>query len=64
MSSDVDVAVIPQGRWNEQKPALLRAKLEDLDVPYIVALVDFSNVSKEFREIALRMVVWWQRKIL
>jgi len=58
--SDVDVAIIPKGMWNRRKLALLREKLENLNVPYAVELVDFSDVSREFKDFALKKVVWWK----
>ena len=56
--SDVDVAIIPHGAWNRWKLTLLRERLEDLNVPYKVELVDFSEVSDVFRAYALQTVVW------
>lgn len=58
--SDVDVAIIPRGVWNRWKLALLREKLEDLNVPYKVELVDFSEVSDGFRGSALESIIWWK----
>jgi predicted nucleotidyltransferase len=60
-SSDVDVAVLPRDGWNRSKMVLLRERLENLNVPYNVDLVDFSSVSGTFREIALRTAIWWRR---
>jgi predicted nucleotidyltransferase len=59
-SSDVDVAIVPRNGWDRGKLALLREKLENLNVPYKVDVVDFSTVSRTFREEALRTVVWWR----
>jgi predicted nucleotidyltransferase len=59
-SSDVDVAVVPRNGWNRSRLALLREQLEDLNVPYKVDVVDFSTVSQQFREEALKTVVWWR----
>lgn len=58
--SDVDIAVVPKGEWNRRKLTLLREALEELNVPYVVELVDFSAVSRDFRESALRHVLWWK----
>ena len=60
--SDVDVAIIPRGSWNRRKLALLREQLEDLNVPYRVELVDFSEMSDGFRAYALESVVWWKNE--
>ena len=40
----------------------LREKLEELNVPYKVELIDFSYVSEDFRNLALKNTVWWKRK--
>lgn len=60
--SDVDVAVIPLGKWNSRKMVYLREQLEELNVPYKVELIDFSYVSDDFRNLALKNTVWWKRK--
>ncbi|MGB2867553.1 MAG: nucleotidyltransferase domain-containing protein [Bacteroidota bacterium] len=59
--SDVDVAVMPHGAWNEHRLTILREKLEEMNAPYKVDLVDFSVVSQDFRRVALQKIVWWQR---
>lgn len=58
--SDVDIAVIPKGVWDSRKLTLLRERLEELNVPYVVELVDFSEVSRDFQEVALQHVLWWK----
>ncbi len=60
-SSDVDVAIVPRNGWDQGKLAQLREKLESLNVPYKVEIVDFSTVSETFRREALKGVVWWRR---
>lgn len=58
--SDVDIAVLPRGPWDKRKLTFLRERLEELNVPYVVELVDFSEVSNDFREIALENSLWWK----
>ena len=60
-ASDVDVAIVPRDGWDRRKLVLLRERLENLNTPYRVELVDFSSVSEKFREIALRTVIWWRK---
>jgi len=60
-SSDVDIAIIPRGKWNRSKLTLLKERIEELNVPYKVDIVDFSKVSDDFRFIALRSSVWWKQ---
>jgi hypothetical protein len=59
-ASDVDIAVIPKGVWDRRKLSLLRDELENLNVPYIVDLVDFSSVSEKFKTLALSNAIWWK----
>lgn len=60
-SSDVDVAIVPRDGWDHTRLSLLREKLESLNVPYKVEIVDFSTVSEKFRREALKNVVWWRQ---
>ena len=57
----MDIAVIAHGRWDERRMVLLREKLEELNVPYKVDVVDFSVVSKEFRQLAFQSLIWWKQ---
>lgn len=58
--SDIDIAVIPKGELKRWKLSLLREKLEELAIPYVVDLVDFSMVSESFKNTALTNVLWWR----
>lgn len=60
-SSDVDIAIIPRGKWDHGKLVLLRERIEGLNVPYRVEIVDFSKVSDDFRSLALKSSVWWKQ---
>ncbi len=59
--SDVDIAVIGHGGWDKCRMVYLREKLEALNVPYKVDVVDFSVVSEEFRRFAFQSVIWWKQ---
>jgi predicted nucleotidyltransferase len=48
-SSDVDIAIIPRGKWDRSKLTLLMERIEELNVPYKVDIVDFSKISDDFR---------------
>lgn len=61
MSSDVDIAIIPKGEWDQSKLTLLREKLEESNIPCKVDIVDFSLVSPEFRRLALQKAIWWRQ---
>ncbi|MEW6195143.1 MAG: nucleotidyltransferase domain-containing protein [Bacteroidota bacterium] len=58
--SDIDIAVLPKGKWKRSKLSQIREKLEELTIPYTVDLVDFSMVSEQFRKTALTNVLWWR----
>lgn len=60
VASDIDIAVIPKGKLKRWKLSLLREKLEELTIPYVVDLVDFSIVSESFKNTALTNVLWWR----
>ena len=58
--SDVDIGVIPKKKYEPSKLIFLRELLENFNTPYKVDLVDFSHVSNEFKEEALKEAVWWK----
>lgn len=60
VASDVDIGVIPGEGFRKEKLALLRELIENLNVPYKVELVDFSEVSGQFRAEALKDTVLWK----
>ena len=60
-TSDVDIGVIPRkSTWNSNKLSLLKEKLEDLDVPYKVDVVNLNETSEEFKEEVLKGAVIWK----
>ena len=59
-SSDVDIGIIPYGRFDEKRITLFREKLEDSNIPYGVDVVNLSEVSEELREQALKEAVLWK----
>ncbi|KKO20241.1 MAG: hypothetical protein DCC43_05805 [Candidatus Brocadia sp.] len=59
ISSDVDIGIIPVGQFNEKPITLLREKIDNLNIPYKVEIVNLSEVSEEFRkEIMKDFIVW------
>lgn len=58
--SDVDIGLIPYGKLDKKKMALLKEKVEGLNIPYKVEIVDFSQVSSDFKEEAMRGAVIWK----
>lgn len=49
-TSDIDIGVLPLGKYDRKKLTALRAKFEEMNIPYTVDLVDLSTVSGEFRQ--------------
>ena len=58
--SDVDIGIMPYGKLERGKITLLREKIEDLNIPYKVEIVNFLEVSKEFQQEALKEAVIWK----
>lgn len=59
-ASDVDIGIIPYGKINRKKITKLKEKIDDLNIPYKVEVVDFSEVSESFKKEALKEVVVWK----
>ena len=59
-ASDVDVAIIPRGTMNRAVLSRVRERVEELTVPYVVDIVDFSMVSESFKNNALSHAIWWR----
>lgn len=59
LSSDVDIGIIPAGEFDEKPITLLKEKIENLNIPYKIDIVNLSEVSEEFRnEIMKDFIVW------
>jgi hypothetical protein len=60
VGSDWDIGIIPRGKFNRSALTLLREELENLNIPYKVDLVDFSQVSEGFKNKAMKEIEWWR----
>jgi hypothetical protein len=58
--SDVDIGIIPYGDFDDIRLTLLREKVENLNIPYNVEIVNFSEVSPDFRNEALKEIIAWK----
>jgi hypothetical protein len=58
--SDVDIGIIPYGKINKTKLVLLKEKVEDLNIPYKVEIVNFTEVSRVFKKEALKEAIVWK----
>ena len=60
VASDVDIGVVPGEGFRRERLTLLREFIENTNVPYKVEIVDFSEVSEQFRREALKDAVTWK----
>lgn len=58
--SDIDIGTLPGKNFDRRKLILLKDKIEDLNIPYTVDIVNLSSVSEDFKEKALREGVIWK----
>jgi predicted nucleotidyltransferase len=58
--SDIDIGILPKKNLDKKKLVLLKEKIDDLNIPYTVDVVDLSKVSEAFREKALRDGIIWK----
>lgn len=58
--SDIDIGILPGKNFDRRKLNLLKDRIEDLNIPYTVDIVDLSRVSEDFKEKALREGVVWK----
>ena len=55
--SDVDLGIISKRKIPYMLISDLEEALEESDIPYKVEIVDFSTVSKRFKNLALKKIV-------
>lgn len=55
--SDIDIGIIGKKKIPANILSQIDEMLEESDLPYIVEVVDFSNVSKEFKNLALKKII-------
>ncbi len=60
ITSDVDIGLIPYGKVEKGKIVLLRERIDNLNIPYKVEIVNFSEVSKSFKKEAMKEVIVWK----
>jgi len=59
-AADVDIGIIPSGELDNTRIALLHEKIEALNIPYKVEVVNLAEVSKSFKKEALKQVIVWK----
>jgi|SRR3989338_1801261 len=60
LTSDVDIGLLPYGRIDRKKITLLKEKIEGMNIPYKVEVVDLSETSEEFRKEAMKGAMLWK----
>ena len=58
--SDIDIGILPGKNYDSKKLIFLREKLENMNIPYNVDIVDISKVSEIFRKKALKEGEIWK----
>ncbi len=58
-AADIDIGIWPQKPLNDTILSKLQEIIENSFVPYQVDLVDFSKVSEQFKQQALKKIVPW-----
>ena len=58
--SDIDIGILPKNNYNKKKLILLKEQLDDMNIPYMIDLVDISKVPDAFKEHVLSEGVIWK----
>ncbi|MEW6102992.1 MAG: nucleotidyltransferase domain-containing protein [bacterium] len=58
--SDIDIEIIPKEKISEKKIPLLRERIEDLNIPYKVEIVNLDETSMDFKNLALKDAIVWK----
>lgn len=59
-TSDADIGLMPLRKLNKKKVILLKERVEQLNIPYKVDIVDLSESSEDFRNEAMKGAVVWK----
>ena len=60
VGSDIDIGLIPYSVLDKRIITLLREKIEKLNIPYKVEVIDFSKTSESFQKEAFKEAVIWK----
>ncbi len=60
IGSDVDIGLIPKGKMDSNKISLLKEKIDNSNIPYKVEIVNFNDVSEDFKSEALKDIEIWK----
>ncbi|MBU1122032.1 MAG: nucleotidyltransferase domain-containing protein [Candidatus Omnitrophota bacterium] len=60
VSSDIDIGIISKDKVDDGKIAVIKEKIENLNIPYKVEIVNFSHVSDCFKQEAMKEAIVWK----
>lgn len=58
--SDIDIGIMPGKNYDSKKLIILREKIENMNIPYKVDIVDISKVSEIFRKKSMKEGEIWK----
>jgi hypothetical protein len=58
--SDIDIGIMPGKKYDQKKLILLKEKLENMNIPYKIDIVNISKVSDVFREKVMQEGKIWK----
>ena len=58
--SDIDIGIMPKDAFNQKKIVLLKENIKKLNIPFKVEIVNFLEVSDDFKKEALKEVIIWK----
>ena len=58
--SDMDIGIIPGKNFDHRILYALKDKLADSIVPFKIDIVNFGQVTNEFKTEAMKHIVWWK----
>ena len=58
--SDIDIGILPKQKYDKRKLIFLKEKMENMNIPYKIDVVDLSKVSQVFKDEALKDGVIWK----
>ncbi|MEO6882394.1 MAG: nucleotidyltransferase domain-containing protein [Bacteroidia bacterium] len=60
-TSDIDVGIIGKNIFPLLLKAKMKEELEESIIPYHVDIIDFLEVSEDFKKVALQKIVAWNQ---
>lgn len=61
VSTDIDIGIIGEHKLSQKEIYELKEKIDESIVPFNVDLVDFYNVEADFKKVALKNIIIWNK---